>query len=67
MRTGEAGRFELAVRSDAMLTDTVSDAVLGLAAGEGATSRIRLILEGSGSVPRLRRRSGAHGRSGAAV
>ena len=34
MRTGEAGRFELAVRSDAMLTDTVSDAVLGLAAGE---------------------------------
>ena len=51
MRTGEAGRFELAVRSDAMLTDTVSDAVLGLAAGEGATSRIRLILEGSGSVP----------------
>ena len=51
MRTGEAGRFELAVRSDAMLTDTVSDAVLGLAAGEGATSRIRLILEGSGSLP----------------
>ena len=51
MRTGEAGRFELAVRSDAMLTDTVSDAVLGLAAGEGATSRIRLILEGTGSVP----------------
>ena len=51
MRTGEAGRFELAVRSDAMLTDTVSDAVLGLAAGEGATSRVRLILEGSGSVP----------------
>ena len=51
MRTGEAGRFELAVRSDAMLTDTVSDAVLGLAAGEGATGRIRLILEGTGSVP----------------
>ena len=51
MRTGEAGRFELAVRSDAMLTDTVSDAVLGLAAGEGATSRIRLILEGAGSLP----------------
>ena len=51
MRTGEAGRFELAVRSDAMLTDTVSDAVLGLAAGEGATSRIRLILEGTGSLP----------------
>ena len=51
MRTGEAGRFELAVRSDAMLTDTVSDAVLGLAAGEGATSRVRLILEGTGAVP----------------
>ena len=51
MRAGEAGRFELALRSDAMLTDTVSDAVLGLAAGEGATSRIRLILEGTGAVP----------------
>ena len=51
MRTGETGQFELALRSDAMLTDTTSTAVTGLAAGEGATNRIRLILEGSGSLP----------------
>ena len=51
MRTGETGQFELALRSDAMLTDTTSAAVTGLAAGEGATNRIRLILEGSGSLP----------------
>ena len=51
VRSGEAGQFELALRSDAMLTDTASVAVAGLSAGEGATSRIRLILEGSGSVP----------------
>ena len=51
MRAGETGRFELALRSDAMLTDTASTAVTGLAAGEGATSRIRLILEGSGALP----------------
>ena len=51
MRAGETGQFELAVRTDAMLTDTASIAVPGLSAGEGATSRIRLILEGSGSLP----------------
>ena len=51
MRGGETGQFELALRSDAMLTDTASMAVAGLSAGEGATSRIRLILEGAGSVP----------------
>ena len=51
MRSGETGQFELAVRTDAMLTDTASMAVVGLSAGEGATSRIRLILEGSGSLP----------------
>ena len=51
MRGGETGQFELALRSDAMLTDTASMAVAGLSAGEGATSRIRLILEGTGSVP----------------
>ena len=53
MRAGETGQFELALRSDAMLTDTASKAVPGLSAGEGATSRVRLILEGSGSVPAL--------------
>ena len=51
MRAGESGQFELALRSDAMLTDTASMAVAGLSGGEGATSRIRLILEGSGSLP----------------
>ena len=51
MRSGETGQFELALRTDAMLTDTASMAVAGLSAGEGATSRIRLILEGSGSLP----------------
>ena len=50
VRGGESGRFELALRSDSMFTDTASLAVAGLSAGEGATSRIRLILEGSGSV-----------------
>ena len=52
MRAGETGQFELALRSDAMLTDTASDGRgSGYAAGEGATSRIRLILEGTGSLP----------------
>ena len=51
MRAGDTGQFELALRSDAMLTDTASMAVAGLSAGAGATSRIRLILEGSGSLP----------------
>ena len=51
MRTGKTGQFELALRSDAMLTDTASIAVPGLSSGAGATSRIRLILEGSGSLP----------------
>ena len=51
MRAGKTGQFELALRSDAMLTDTASMAVAGLSSGAGATSRIRLILEGSGSLP----------------
>ena len=51
MRAGDTGQFELALRSDAMLTDTASMAVPGLSAGAGATSRIRLILEGSGALP----------------
>ena len=51
MRAGDTGQFELALRSDAMLTDTASMAVAGLSAGAGATSRIRLILEGSGALP----------------
>ena len=50
VRTGSAGRFELALRSDALLTHTDSEAVRGLAGATGATSRVRLILEGSGSL-----------------
>ena len=50
-RTGETGRFELALRSDALLTHTDSEAVQGLAAAQGGTSRVRLLLEGSGSLP----------------
>ena len=50
-RAGESGRFELALRSDALLTQTDSEAVQGLAAAQGATSRVRVLLEGSGSLP----------------
>ena len=53
VRGGESGRFELALRSDAMFTDTASPAVPGLSGGEGATSRIRLLVEGSGSAAAL--------------
>ena len=45
------GRFELALRSDALLTHTASDATVGLVAGAGATGRVRLLLEGTGSLP----------------
>ena len=45
------GGFELAAVSDALYTETRSDAARGLVgAGSGATSRVRLMLEGSGSV-----------------
>ena len=50
-RMGEAGRLELALRSDALLTNTGADAIEGLDGdAEGSTSRVRLMLEGSGSV-----------------
>ena len=45
-----AGGFELAVVSDALFTNTVSDAATGLMGAEGAASRLRLMLEGSGSM-----------------
>ena len=51
VRSGDAGRFELALRSDALLTRTDSEAVLGLSGAQGATGRVRLTLEGSGSMP----------------
>ena len=43
----ETGGFELATRTDAMLTRTTSEAVAGLAAGDAEAHRLRLILEGS--------------------
>ena len=51
VRSGEAGQFELAVRSDARLTSTASEAIEGLVGAVGQTRRVRLLLEGSGSMP----------------
>ena len=51
VRSGEAGQFELAVRSDARLTSTGSEAIEGLVGVVGQTRRVRLLLEGSGSMP----------------
>lgn len=50
VRSGQSARFELALRSDARLTRTASDTVQGLLGAEGATSRVRVLLEGSGSL-----------------
>ena len=49
-RAGDAGRFELALRSDARFTDTASDTVEGLMGAAGATGRVRVLLEGSGTL-----------------
>ena len=46
-----AGGLELAVVSDALFTNTVSEAATGLMGAEGESSRVRLMLEGSGSMP----------------
>ena len=43
----ESGGFELATRTDAMLTRTTSDAVAGMQSAEADAHRLRLILEGS--------------------
>ena len=45
----EAGGFELAIRTDAMLLRTTSDATEGMAASQSDASRLRLILDGSRS------------------
>ena len=50
VRAGDAGSFALALRSDARFTDTASDTVTGLMGAAGATGRVRLMLEGSGSL-----------------
>ena len=46
----EAGGFQLATRTDAMLTRTSADAVAGMASSDGDAHRLRLILEGSRGV-----------------
>ena len=51
VRSGRAGAFELAIVSDALVTNTVSEAAQNLMGAAGATSRLRLMLEGSGSMP----------------
>ena len=51
VRSGRAGQFELALRSDARLTSMASETIEGLAGAEGQTSRVRLMLEGTGSMP----------------
>ena len=43
----ESGGFELATRTDAMLTRTTSDAVAGMESAEADAHRLRLVLEGS--------------------
>ena len=44
---GETGGFELATRTDAMLTRTTSEAVAGMESAEADAHRLRLVLEGS--------------------
>ena len=51
VRSGRAGRFELALRSDARLTNTVADAVAGLVGATERTRRVRMMLEGAGTLP----------------
>ena len=51
VRSGRAGRFELALRADARLTNTAADAVAGLVGATERTRRVRMMLEGAGVVP----------------
>ncbi len=51
VRSGPARRFELAIRSDARLTNTAADAVGVMAGAAGQTHRVRMMLEGSGVMP----------------
>ena len=44
---GETGGFELATRTDAMLTRMTSEAVAGMESAEADAHRLRLVLEGS--------------------
>ena len=47
LAAAESGGFQLATRTDAMLTRTSSDAVAGMASGDAEAHRLRLVLEGS--------------------
>ena len=48
---GSGGSFVLAIRSDALLTNTVSQETAGLMGAAGSTSRVRVLREGSGVLP----------------
>ena len=50
VRSGRSGRFELALRSDARLTNTAADAVAGLLGATERTRLVRMMLEGAGVV-----------------
>ena len=50
-RADRADAFELAIVSDALLTNTVSEAAENLMGATARTSRLRVMLEGSGSMP----------------
>ena len=51
VRLNRLGEFQFALASDARMTNTTSEAVRNLVDAGGATSRVRLMLEGSGSMP----------------
>ena len=51
VRSSRFGSLEFAVVSDARLSETVSDSAENLMGTAGATSRLRVMLEGSGSMP----------------
>ena len=50
-RSDGASMFELALRPDARFTRTTSDTVVHLVGSTGTTGRVRMLLEGSGSIP----------------
>ena len=51
VRSGRAGRFELAIRADARLTNTASEAMEVISEAAGRTRLVRMMLEGSGVMP----------------
>ena len=50
MRTSKFGSYELAIRSDAMMTRTESGGTVNMAGAVGATSRARFVIDGSGAL-----------------